>query len=260
MQLRQLTLRLKHAPDAVRLLARNPGWLKEYARTIRDQRRTEREATVHDAVRVPLVSEAEAVAQVLHIEESEYTAAVAALYKPEPPDAGAMSDWNAREDLQNVIGAVVAITKPEVVVETGVAQGMTSAVILGAMERTGSGHLHSIDLPALQTKADEFVGRAVPERLRGRWTLELGPSRQLLPAMTERVAPIDVFLHDADHSHAGQLGEYRTVWPHLRSGGVLVSDDVRGPAFVEFATEVGAQPHLIAAAQNKAPVGLLRKS
>lgn len=259
MDRRQIRLRIKHVPDAAKLLLRNPSWLKEYLRVMRGQQRTERAASVHDAVRVPPVSEARAVSDLLDISEAEYRSAVGSLWKPEPPDAGPLSDWNAREDLQNVVGAVVRLTKPEVVVETGVAMGMTSAVILAALAENGRGHLHSIDLPALQAKPEDFVGRAVPERLRERWTLELGPSRQLLPGIATAVAPIDLTLHDADHSHEGQLEEYRTVWPHLRSGGVLVSDDVRGPAFVEFADEVDVRPHLVAEAEDKAPVGILRK-
>ena len=227
---------------------------------MRDQRRTEREATVHDAVRIPPVSEAEAVCAVLGASAEEYANAVRSLWKPDPPDAGALSDWNARDGLQDVVGAVVTLTRPDSVVETGVAMGMTSAVILAALEANGTGRLFSVDLPALQAKTADFVGRAVPDSLAERWTLELGPSRHVLPDVAARAAPIDVFLHDADHSHAGQLEEYRTIWPHLRSGGVLISDDVRGPAFLEFAHEVGAEPHLVAEAEDKAPVGLLRKA
>ena len=84
-----------------------------------------------------------------------------------------------------------------------------------------------------------------PTSWKDRWELELGDSRDLLPALAARVAPIDVFLHDALHTYASQMREYRTVWPHLRPGGVLVSDDVGNPAFVEFARSVGAEPHLV---------------
>ena len=258
MDRRQLQLRLRHAPDAVRLLARNPGWLKEYVRTIRAQRHTERQAELSTAPQG--MRAAAAVAATLGVTEAKYRETVAELWKPEPDDTGALADWNAREELQDVIGAVVKLTRPMVVVETGVAMGLTSAVILAALESNGEGQLYSIDLPALQAKPEEFVGRAVPEEYKPRWTLELGPSRQVLPELVQHVAPIDVSLHDADHSHAGQLEEYRTVWPYLRPGGVLVSDDVRGPAFLEFAREVGAEPRLVGGDEQHAPVGIVRKA
>jgi predicted O-methyltransferase YrrM len=257
MDRRQLQLRLRHAPDAVRTLVRNPGWLKEYVRTMRGQRHTEREVELSS--RPAGTSAAAAVAAALGVTEAEYHKTVGQLWKPEVEQESALSDWNAREELQDVIGAVVKLTRPMVVVETGVAKGLTSAVILAALESNGEGQLYSIDLPALQSKPEEFVGSAVPEKFRSRWTLELGPSRQVLPGLVQHVAPIDVSLHDADHSHAGQLEEYRTVWPQLRSGGVMVSDDVRGPAFLEFTEEAGAQPKLIGGDEERAPVGIVRK-
>ncbi len=49
-------------------------------------------------------------------------------------------------------------TKPAVVVETGVAYGVTSAFILKALEGNCYGLLHSVDLPPLGHDADRFVG------------------------------------------------------------------------------------------------------
>jgi hypothetical protein len=47
------------------------------------------------------------------------------------------------------IYAVVRILKPRAMVETGVANGKSSALILRALERNGSGRLYSVDLPTL---------------------------------------------------------------------------------------------------------------
>ena len=82
----------------------------------------------------------------------------------------------------------------------------------------------------------------------------------MLGPLVARVAPLDVFLHDALHTYSSQLREYRTAWPHLRAGGVLISDDVGNPAFVEFAAEVGARPYLVTGPSRESAVGLLRKA
>lgn len=37
---------------------------------------------------------------------------------------------------------------------------------------------------------------------------------------------IDVFIHDSDHSYDVIAFEIETAYPYLRSGGVLVADDV----------------------------------
>jgi hypothetical protein len=56
-----------------------------------------------------------------------------------------------------------------------------------------------------------------------------------------------------------QLCEYRAVWPFVRPGGLLISEDVNNPALIEFAHEVDSQPHLVASSSRGDAVGLLRK-
>ena len=46
-----------------------------------------------------------------------------------------------------VLYAAVRARKPSVVVETGVAAGLSSACILAGLQRNGMGELYSIDLP-----------------------------------------------------------------------------------------------------------------
>jgi hypothetical protein len=167
--------------------------------------------------------------------------------------------YGAGETLVRIAYGAVRLCSPQTVVETGVAQGVTTRTILSALEANGRGHLYSVDLPVLFVSEEEFVGRLVPESVRRRWTLTLGPSRKVLPALVQNIAPIDIFLHDADHSYQAQLEEYRTVWPHIKPGGLLISDDVGNPAFVEFAAHAGASPFLVGDPYARSAVGLLRK-
>jgi hypothetical protein len=61
--------------------------------------------------------------------------------------------------------AVVRALKPQLIVETGIKQGLGSLVLLAALERNagegGSGRLISFDI-------DPFSGWVVPQRLRAR--------------------------------------------------------------------------------------------
>jgi predicted O-methyltransferase YrrM len=125
-----------------------------------------------------------------------------------------------------IVYALVRLTTPVTVLETGVHDGLSTALILRALERNGSGRLTSIDLPS----TDLPIGAAgpgwlVPERLRTRWMLRLGDSRQLLPSTAAQLAPIDLFLHDSDHSPSHREFEFRTVRSHLAEDGLIVSDD-----------------------------------
>ena len=128
---------------------------------------------------------------------------------------------------------------PSVVVETGVAYGVTSAFALAALAPRNVATLWSIDLPPLAEKADLAVGRLIPEDLRGRWNLRRGPSRRLLPGLLSSLNTVDVFIHDSLHTYRNMRWECETVWPFLRPGGVLIADDIEGnPAFYEFARKV----------------------
>jgi hypothetical protein len=125
--------------------------------------------------------------------------------------------------------AIVRAAKPRVIVETGVASGRSSAHILQALDRNGIGQLHSIDLPNVQEGSVLPEGRApgwiVPDSLRGRWKLQLGDSRELLPRLVESLDRVDIFLHDSDHSYEAMLFEFEQAYPKLTPGGLLLSDD-----------------------------------
>jgi len=154
--------------------------------------------------------------------------------------------------------AVVRLMKPNVVVETGVAEGLSSWFILLALEQNGRGILHSIDLPnqdielfpggPRQTEIlpdGKQTGFIVPENLRTHWQLHLGNAKELLPRLLHSLGKIDIFLHDSLHTYDHMMFEYRTAWAYLREGGVLLSDDVDlHTALSDFAAEANC-PHVI---------------
>ena len=147
---------------------------------------------------------------------------------------------------------LIRLVKPEVMVETGVFDGISSAVILQALEDNGAGKLVSIDLPAVTTIEESThrmkettlpegmkPGWVIPDYLRGRQRLVLGDSKTLLPEVLKEHPYIDIFLHDSMHTYEYQKFEYETAWPKLKKGGWLLSDDVLWtPAFHEFSKKV----------------------
>jgi predicted O-methyltransferase YrrM len=156
--------------------------------------------------------------------------------------------------------ALLRTVRPEVVVETGVANGFSTAFSLLALQANEAGHLHSIDLPR-EVGRDyepgtfyEGEGRAgippgsepgwlIPQALKERWTLILGRSQDELPPLLERLGTLDVFMHDSEHSFDCMWFEFSAAWPPLRPGGVLVSDDVNSTeAFGRFAAQESREP------------------
>ncbi len=164
-------------------------------------------------------------------------------------------------------------SKPKVAVETGVEFGVGSAAMLLAMADNRVGHLHSIDLPTLDSEgrvnADgkrdrsavptlEATGYAIPPEARDRWTIALGSSAELLPPLLERLGTIDLFFHDSEHSYSTMLWEFRTAWPHLTRSGLLASDDVGwNAAFTDFCRSVDGAPLLWPTERPKK--GVIRK-
>jgi predicted O-methyltransferase YrrM len=195
-----------------------------------------------------------AVTGALGVSEAAYREAVQAPWWPDPP----RDHYGARPELALLIRAVVRLTRPATAVETGVAQGLTTAVILQAMAENGGGRLYSVDVPP-PVADDGYVGSLVPLRLRSRWTLRTGLSRDELAPLLAELGTIDLFLHDAEHRYESQMEEYEQAWPRLRAGGQLVTDDVDTPAFMDFAARVGGTPFLIGEVSSKSGVGLMRK-
>lgn len=121
---------------------------------------------------------------------------------------------------------IMRLVRPEVVVETGVHDGLSSALILRALQKNGTGRLVSIDLPSVDLPSGVAApGWIVPDELRSLWTLHLGDARKLLPEVLERVGKINVFIHDSDHTRAHQEFEIATAKQFLSRPGMILCDD-----------------------------------
>jgi predicted O-methyltransferase YrrM len=166
-----------------------------------------------------------------------------------------------------VFYVICRLLEPQLVVETGVMHGISTAFILQALSDNGKGILYSIDAPYDYIRGRYLVhhrlpenfqrGWIVPTSLRMRWKLVSGRSRQELPRLLSQVGQIDIFVHDSEHTYDLMLFEYGTAWRHLKDGGLLLSDDVdRSAAFSDFLTEKPTENHSILLNQ----LGGIRKS
>ncbi len=171
-----------------------------------------------------------------------------------------------------ILYALCRILRPETVVETGVASGVSSAYMLKAMHVNGFGKLYSVDMPnyeeVLHREFPEVyhasvaivppgreVGWVVPEDLRRPWVLRIGKVADVLPDLLADLGSIDVFLHDSEHTYANMRWEYALTWNRIREGGVLATDDAMcNGAFSEFAEHTSAMPEVI-----DDRLGLIRK-
>jgi SAM-dependent methyltransferase len=156
--------------------------------------------------------------------------------------------WNDGDKaFAEAIWCTIGHLSPGKVVETGVAHGLTSRVVLEALERNGRGHLWSIDLPAVDSALHSEIGMAISQDLRPRWTYVPGTARQQLPRLLEELTEIDVFIHDSLHTGRNQMFELESAWSAMPDGAVAVVDDIdHSLAFRTFVDRGGQRGWLAA--------------
>ncbi|MFY1684870.1 O-methyltransferase [Micromonospora sp.] len=117
--------------------------------------------------------------------------------------------------------AIVRATRPTHVVETGTDKGLGSCVLAAALLRNAAeghpGRLTSLDV----NPEAGYLARSAP------WAdvtdLVVGDSVTAIAALDR---PVDLFLHDSDHSHDHERREFDAVEPKLAPGAILLTDNV----------------------------------
>jgi hypothetical protein len=117
--------------------------------------------------------------------------------------------------------AIVRATRPRHVVETGVDKGLGTCVLAAALLRNAAdgspGRVTSLDI----NPEAGYLARAEP------WAdvvdLVIGDSIASIGALDR---PVDLFLHDSDHSVAHERQEFAAVEPKLAPGALLLTDNV----------------------------------
>ena len=174
---------------------------------------------------------------------------------PESSSPKFSARWPIDLPTQRFLGGFVRSARPRRFLETGVADGASTRIILDALEANGDGRLWSVDV------SPEAGDLARKSSAVDRWQLIVLPVRGRAAAFRRAVRPLrplDGFLHDSDHSYPWQTFEYREAWSALAPGGWLLSDDIDGSfAFLDFATRCGLRPWVLVGPRKL--FGVLRK-
>lgn len=130
-------------------------------------------------------------------------------------------DWDAGEGLSIFLYVSVRILRPPLVVETGTANGTSSAAISAALHANDFGKLETFDVY-------EFNLEYVPDYLRNRITSHVlnkrGGLESWLTENEEIISGESIFFHDSNHSFEHQSWEYEIA--KNRGFGYMISDDV----------------------------------
>lgn len=117
--------------------------------------------------------------------------------------------------------AIVRATRPQHVVETGVDKGLGTCVLAAALLRNAAdGHPGRVTSLDINPEAG-YLARTAP------WSevvdLVIGDSIASIAALDR---PVDLFLHDSDHSRAHEKREFEAVEGKLSPGAILLTDNV----------------------------------
>jgi len=151
------------------------------------------------------------------------------------------------------------IIKPEKVVETGVAYGLSSMYILQALFENKKGVLYSIDSIFSPWESKEMIGSAIPKYLRHNWNFILGSSSEKLEEILSSLNSVDIFFHDSMHTYKNMIFEFDTAWSYIAKNGFLLSDDISSNnAFYDFYSKITVNPFILYR-NDKSLLGILKK-
>ena len=148
-------------------------------------------------------------------------------------------DWYGLQRI--LLYCLVREFKPQLILETGVYYGGNSVFILGELEKNNSGKLVSVDFP--QNKMDlsalslrhPWVGGTeaytekfepgfiIPNYLKKYWEIEISDS---LESLSKFDSPVDMFVHDSEHTLAHVKSELNIIWDKISDSGLAFVDDI----------------------------------
>jgi predicted O-methyltransferase YrrM len=116
------------------------------------------------------------------------------------------------------LAAVAIAHRAKLIVEVGTSYGFSGLWWSAALAGTG-GHLHTIDKS--EKKYSSAKATFAAAGLADRVTNHLGDAREVLPGIT---GVIDIVFIDADKP--ATQGYFDTLWPKVRVGGAVLTDNV----------------------------------
>jgi hypothetical protein len=131
------------------------------------------------------------------------------------------------QGLAHAVWYAVRHGRPDIVVETGVARGVTTRVVLEGLQQLGCGRLWSIDLPhPFERSLRDQTALLVPRDRRDRWRYIEGSSRRRLPRLLQELGHVDLFIHDSLHTRRNVRFEMEQAARALGPGGLIIVDDI----------------------------------
>lgn len=155
--------------------------------------------------------------------------------------------FNSGKETLQILHGICTRSTPQLVVETGVANGFSTIQLLESMPKGATLisfdveyksqmnvlNLVEFDNNSQQKFSQDILQKWVYVNLDGK-TIR-SRRKDITNCIEKSVGKIDLWYHDSDHSYTWQIWEYEMAWNALRIGGFLISDDIDSSmAFYDF--------------------------
>jgi len=130
--------------------------------------------------------------------------------------------------------ALVRITAPALVVETGVDKGLGALLMCAALRRNNA-----------ENKPGRYLGVDIDPNAGSLFGGELADCGEIvcgdaIDTISHLTQPIGVYICDSDHDPKYEAREYEALRGHMQSGGIIIADNAHvSDALMEFAEGVG---------------------
>lgn len=151
------------------------------------------------------------------------------------------SYFNTNAKTLELLELSVKLLKPKIVVETGIANGISSRRILSSFksQSLSESRLYSMDID-LKVLSSDLESNSQFKFLKIDRKNNFEKALKAVPGL------IDIFFHDSYHSYHNQYLEYCLAWERLSPCGIIISDDINwSNAFLDFCEHWGIKPKVL---------------
>ena len=150
-----------------------------------------------------------------------------------------------------LLNNVCEFIKPKKVLETGIAQGYSTAVFLNYLSKV-EGKLTSIDIPYMNIKNSRSkIGYLVPRYLQKYWIKIIQPDFYSLKRLVSDNIVFDLIHYDSDKSLKGKIINFELIWSLLKKGGYFICDDISDDGYFHYFANKKSLSPIVINFQNK---------
>lgn len=112
--------------------------------------------------------------------------------------------------------AIVRLTQPNVIIESGTDKGLGSSVLAAALARNGFGRLYTLDI-------NPAAGQLIPDRYNSIVEIVIGDAVESIESLGEQT--VDLFIQDGNHTSGYEEAELAALTAGITPATIIVSDN-----------------------------------